>query len=153
MKLTACLSCLLLTLLHISSCDTKYGYYQVYDLPTSGWSSDDSLVFTLKHKDDSKLFSWQDLNATIRVVDGEYKYENIILLFSTERGEKDTVYIPLQNEKHMWRGDCHSGICEITTSLDNVNLSLEGVDQLVVKQWSEGPPLQGIVSLGLFTLK
>ena len=124
----------------------------MHDLSTSGWSSDDSLVFLLEHSDGSNLSASQNLNATIRIVDGEYKYENIILLFSTG-SEKDTVHIPLQNDRHYWNGVCHSGICEITTSLDNLDIAIDGVERLVVRQWSEGPPLQGIVSLGLFTLK
>lgn len=152
MSVSTCLSSLILATVFLFSCETKYGYYQMHDLSTSGWSSDDSLVFLLEHSDGSNLSASQNLNATIRIVDGEYKYENIILLFSTG-SEKDTIHIPLQNDRHYWNGECHSGICEITTSLDNLDIAIDGVERLVVQQWSEGPPLQGIVSLGLFTLK
>ena len=139
-------------LFFFASCDPNKGYYQFYDVPSQGWSWDDSVVFILSTKGQDEVIHTNDLNISVRIIDGEYAYQNLILLFSGDAA-KDTLRMPLQDSKGQWLGSCTAGVCEITTRLESLNTTLHAEDTLVVQQWSRDASLQGVLSLGLFTSK
>ena len=135
-----------------ASCEPNNGYYQFYDVPSQGWSWDDSVVFVLSTKGENEAIQAKDLNISVRIIDGQYAYQNLILLFSVG-GAKDTLRMPLQDSKGQWLGSCTAGVCEITMKLESLHPTLHDVDTLVVQQWSRDASLQGLLSLGLFTSK
>lgn len=139
-------------LFFFASCDPKNGYYQFYDVPSQGWSWDDSVVFVLSAKGQDEAIRANDLNISVRIIDGEYAYQNLVLLFSGNDA-KDTLRMPLQDSKGRWLGSCTAGVCEITMKLESLNPTLHEEDTLVVKQWSRDASLEGLLSLGLFTRK
>lgn len=139
-------------LFFFASCDPNNGYYQFYDVPSQGWSWDDSVVFVLSTKGQEEVIQTSDLNISVRIIDGEYAYQNLILLFSGDVS-KDTLIMPLQDSKGQWLGNCTAGVCEITMKLESLNPTLHDEDTLVVQQWSRDASLQGLLSLGLFTSK
>ena len=141
-----------IALLSLASCDPSYGYYQFYDVPSQGWSWDDSVVFVLSTEGQDEAIQTNDLNISVRIIDGQYAYQNLILLFSGD-GAKDTLRMPLQDSKGQWLGSCTAGVCEITMKLESLNPALQDEDTLVVQQWSRDASLQGLLSLGLFTSK
>jgi gliding motility-associated lipoprotein GldH len=140
------------SLFFFASCDPNNGYYQFYDVPNQGWSWDDSVVFVLSTEGKDEAIQPNDLNISVRIIDGQYAYQNIVLLFSGDV-EKDTLKMPLQDSKGQWLGKCNAGVCEITMKLTSLNPALYDEDTLVVQQWSRDASLQGVLSLGLFTSK
>ena len=141
-----------ISLIWLNSCNPDNGYYQFYDVPTQGWSWDDSVVFVLSSGGKAEAIQTDNLNVSVRIIDGDYLYQNIILLFSGDRAT-DTIRMPLQDTKGQWLGNCNAGVCEVTMKLESLNPVLRDVDTLVVQQWSRDASLQGIVSLGLFKSK
>ena len=135
-----------------ASCEPNNEYYQFYDVPSQGWSWDDSVIFVLSKEGQEEPIQTNDLNISVRIIDGQYAYQNLILLFSGD-GAKDTLRMPLQDSKGQWLGSCTAGVCEITMKLESLNSTLQDEDTLVVQQWSRDASLQGLLSLGLFTSK
>ena len=139
-------------LFFFASCEPNNGYYQFYDVPSQGWSWDDSVVFVLSTNSQDEAVQTNDLYISVRIIDGQYAYQNLILLFSGD-GARDTLRMPLQDSKGQWLGSCTAGVCEITMTLESLNPTLHDKDTLVVQQWSRDASLQGLLSLGLFTSK
>ena len=140
------------SLFFFASCDPNNGYYQFYDVPSQGWTWDDSVVFVLSTEGQEEPIQTNDLNISVRIIDGEYTYQNLVLLFSGDAA-KDTLRMPLQDSKGQWLGNCNAGVCEITMKLESLNPTLQDESTLVVQQWSRDASLQGVLSLGLFTSK
>ena len=145
-------SVITICLFFFASCDPNNGYYQFYDVPSQGWSWDDSVVFLLSTKGQDESIQTNNLDISVRIIDGQYAYQNLILLFSGD-GTKDTLRMPLQDSKGQWLGSCTAGVCEITMSLESLNPTLHDEDTLVIQQWSRDASLQGVLSLGLITSK
>lgn len=139
-------------LFFFASCEPNNGYYQFYDVPSQGWSWDDSVVFVLSTEGQDEAIQTNDLSISVRIIDGEYAYQNLVLLLSGGVA-KDTLIMPLQDSKGQWLGNCSAGVCEITTKLESLNPTLHDEDTLVVQQWSRDASLHGVLSLGLFTSK
>ena len=57
------------------------GYYQFYDVPSQGWSWDDSVVFVLSTEGQEEAIQTNDLNISVRIIDGQYAYQNLIYCF------------------------------------------------------------------------
>ena len=121
-------------------------------MPSQGWAWDDSVVFVLSTEGQDEAIQTNDLNISVRIIDGEYAYQNLVLLFSGDAA-KDTLRMPLQDSKGQWLGNCNAGVCEITMKLESLNPTLQDESTLVVQQWSRDASLQGVLSLGLFTSK
>lgn len=141
-----------LILFLFTACDPNNGYYQFYDVPSQGWSWNDSVVFVLSAKGQDEAIQTNELNISVRIIDGQYAYQNLILLFSGGVA-KDTLKIPLQDSKGQWLGNCNAGVCEITMKLELLNPALYDKDTLIVQQWSRDASLKGVLSLGLFKSK
>lgn len=146
------ISVIAICLFFFAACEPNNGYYQFYDVPSQGWSWDDSVVFVLSTKDHDEAIQTNDLSISVRIIDGQYAYQNLVLLFSG-KAAKDTLRMPLQDSKGQWLGNCTAGVCEISMKLESLNPTLYNEDTLVVQQWSRDASLQGVLSLGLFTSK
>ena len=116
----------------------------------SGWSYQDSLVFTPNIPSDQQVY---DLELVVEHGE-DFPYENFYLKIHTTppSGLRTTELISLDisGDFGAWHGDCGGGICELPIALlQNTRFQEAGTYRIVLEQNSRDNPLPAIQSVGL----
>ncbi|HRW76587.1 MAG: gliding motility lipoprotein GldH [Saprospiraceae bacterium] len=136
--------------LALASCGQPTILDQKFDLPETGWTYADSLLWDFEVVDTNAIY---DLLLTVDH-STDFRYQNCYVRFHTlfPEGQRltETVSLELQTQVGQWVGNCGRSDCELTIPIQqNAFFNQPGSYRIVMEQYMRQDSLPGIESFNL----
>ncbi len=138
----------------LSACGPSWVYEENLELPTSGWSYNDTLHFNINVTDTLARYNLFLLFAH----QTSFPFQNLYLQIHTQypsgQKMKDRLSIDLMSKDGQWHGKCQNDQCKLMVSLqEGLYFNQIGTHLISIEQYTRQNPLFGILSAGLFLEK